>query len=272
MKSIYIAAALLLLLPFANYAQNPAPKARHKYIVVAHRGDHTVYPENTLEGYAATIKDGADYIEIDLRTTSDGKLVSMHDASVNRMTESKGLIKDLTLQQVEELKVRVKSKPDTATYRIPTFRQILELCQDKIYIYIDFKEADAAATLALLKEYHMEKQVLVYINKASQITDWRKTDPTMPLMLSTPDSVKEPVAMKKFIDTYHPDILDGNYNTYTHDMLEFAASVNIPVWPDAQSPLEGPLVWDKAIALGLKGLQTDNPPALIKYLEGKGLR
>ncbi|MDB4922574.1 glycerophosphodiester phosphodiesterase family protein [Mucilaginibacter sp.] len=272
MKFICLAATLLLLIPITNYAQNPVPKARHKYIVVAHRGDHTVYPENTLEGYAATIKDGADYIEIDLRTTSDGKLISMHDASINRMTDSKGLIKDLTVQQVAELKVRVKSKPDTATYRIPTFEQILELCKDKIYIYIDFKEADATATLNLLKQYHMEKQVLVYINKASQITDWRKTDPAMPLMLSMPDSIKDPVAMKKFIDAYHPDVLDGNYNTYNSDMLAFAASLNLPVWPDAQGPLEGPLVWDKAIALGLKGLQTDNPPALIKYLEEKGLR
>lgn len=272
MKFIRLTAILVLLVPTANYAQNPVPKARHKYIVVAHRGDHTVYPENTLEGYASTIKDGADYIEIDLRTTSDGQLVSMHDASVNRMTESKGLIKDLTLQQVEELKVRVKSKPDTATYRIPLFEQILKLCRDKIYIYIDFKEADATATLNLLKKYHMEKHVLVYINKASQITDWRKTDPTMPLMLSMPDSVKDAGAMKKFIDAYHPDVLDGNYNTYTTSMLEFAASLNLPVWPDAQGPLEGPQVWDKAVALGLKGLQTDNPPVLIKYLEGKGLR
>jgi glycerophosphoryl diester phosphodiesterase len=272
MKLIILIPILLLLMAKADCQPNFVPKARHKYIVVAHRGDHTVYPENTLEGYAATIRDGADYIEIDLRTTSDGKLISMHDASINRMTDSKGLIKDLTLQQAEELKVRVKSKPDTATYRIPTFEQILELCRDKIYIYIDFKDAGAAATLSMLKQYHMEKQVLVYINKASQITDWRKTDPAMPLMLSMPDSIKDPVAMKKFIDAYHPDVLDGNYNTYNSDMLAFAASLNLPVWPDAQSPLEGRLVWDKAIALGLKGLQTDNPPALIKYLEEKGLR
>lgn len=265
--------ASLLILATGTYSQpNPTPAARHKYIVVAHRGDHTVYPENTLEGYAATIKDGADYIEIDLRTTSDGKLVSMHDASINRMTESKGLIKDLTLQQVEELKVRVKDKPDTATYRVPTFEQILKLCKDKIYIYIDFKEADATATLNLLKQYHMEKQVLVYINKPSQITDWRKTDPSMPLMLSMPDNAKDVAAMKKFIDTYHPDVLDGDYTTYTKEMIEFAASLNLPVWPDAQGPMEGPAVWNKAIAIGLKGMQTDNPPALIKYLKEKGLR
>jgi len=272
MKIITLISFFLFFVVMAYSQPNPAPKARHKYIVACHRGDHTIYPENTLEGYAMAIKDGADYIEIDLRTTSDGQLVSMHDATINRMTDSKGQVKDFTLQQLAALKVKAKSSTDTATYRIPTFEQILKLSKDKIYIYIDFKDADAAATLALLKQYHMESQVMVYINKPSQVTDWRKTRPAMPLMFSMPDSVKTPAAMKKFIDLYHPDILDGNYNTYTTDMLAYAASLNIPVWPDAQSASEGPQVWDKAIAIGLKGLQTDNPPALIKYLEGKGLR
>jgi len=271
MKFLFIAVAAILFTTNAD-AQNPAPAARHKYIVAAHRGDHTVYPENTLEGYAMTIRDGADYIEIDLRTTADGQLISMHDASTDRMTGFKGQIKNLTLQQLRDLKVKPKNTVDTATYRIPLFDEILKLCKDKIYIYIDFKDADATATLNMLKKYQMEKQVLVYINKASQVTDWRKTYPTMPLMFSMPDSVKDVESMKKFIDTWHPDILDGNYSTYTKEMLAFAASLNIPVWPDAQSPLEGPLVWDKAIAIALKGLQTDNPPALIRYLEGKGLR
>lgn len=141
----------LLLASYANAQPNPAPKARHKFIVAAHRGDHTIYPENTLEGYAMAIKDGADYIEIDLRTTSDGKLVSMHDATINRMTVGKGLVKDFTLEQLLVLKIKARSSADTATYRIPTFEQILQLCRNKIYIYIDFKEADATATINLLK-------------------------------------------------------------------------------------------------------------------------
>ncbi|MGZ3872995.1 MAG: glycerophosphodiester phosphodiesterase [Mucilaginibacter sp.] len=272
MRSIALIAALFCLLTKVDYAQNPVPKARHKYIVIAHRGDHTIYAENTLEGYAATIKDGADYIEIDLRTTSDGQLVSMHDASVNRMTNGKGQIKDMTLQQVRELKVGVKGKPDSDAYRVPEFEQILELCKDKIYIYIDFKEADATATYELLKKYHMENQALVYINKASQITDWRKTYPAMPLMLSLPDSVKDTGAMKNFLGKYHPDVLDGGYKEYNKELVAFAVAAGIPVWPDVQGPLEGPVVWDKAVDLGLKGVQTDNPPALIKYLEQKGLR
>jgi len=272
MKILNSLAIVLLLASTAIAQPNPAPKARHKYIVAAHRGDHTIYPENTLEGYGMAIKDGADYIEIDLRTTSDGKLVSMHDATINRMTGGKGLVKDFTLEQLLALKVKARTSADTSTYRIPTFEQILKLSRDKIYIYIDFKEADATATLNLLKQYHMEKQVLVYINKPSQITDWHKAYPTMPLMLSMPDSVKTVDQMKQFINVWHPDILDGNYNTYTPEMIQYGASLGIPIWPDAQRPGEGPQVWDKAIALGLTGLQTDNPPALIKYLEGMGLR
>jgi len=272
MKFIILIPILFLGFIKVAYHPNPVPKAKHKFIVIAHRGDHTIYPENTLQAYTQAIKNEADYIEIDLRTTSDGKLVSMHDASVNRMTDGKGLIKDLTLEQIENLKVNVKNKPDTTTYRIPTFEQILKLCRNKIYIYIDFKEADAAATYIVLKRHHMEKQVLVYINAPSQFTDWRKSVPQMPLMLSLPGSVKDTGAMRKFIDEYNPDVLDGSYDDYDNSMIVLANATNVPVWPDAQSSHEGPNVWDKAIAIGLKGLQTDNPPALVKYLKQKGLR
>lgn len=272
MKLIYFAPVVWWLLSGDEFKPAPIPAPRHKFTVISHRGDHTIYPENTIEAYSQAIKNEADYIEIDLRTTADGHLVSMHDASVNRMTDGKGQVKDFTLEQLENLKVHNRFKTDTAVYRIPTFEQILGLCRDKIYIYIDFKEADATATLQMLKQFHMEKQVLVYINKESQITDWRKTEPQMPLMLSLPDSVKSVKSMQGFMAKYHPDVLDGDYSDYNSDLLKYAASIGVPVWPDGQGPLEGPAVWDKAIALGLKGLQSDNPPAFVKYLKEKGIR
>src|SRR5579875_3859405 len=78
---------------------NPVPKARHKFIVICHRGDHVKYPENTLAAYAEAIKNRADYIEIDLRTTRDSVLVSMHDGTVDRMTNAKGAVKDITFSE-----------------------------------------------------------------------------------------------------------------------------------------------------------------------------
>lgn len=118
----------------------------------------------------------------------------------------------------------------------------------------------------------MEKQVLVYINSAEQFTSWRKAAPKIPLMLSLPDSVKTTTGMGNFIDKYQPDILDGSYKQYNIDMVKFAAGKNIPLWPDIQSAGECPADWDKALAIGLTGLQTDRPAALVKYLKRKGLR
>jgi len=250
---------------------NQPRKARHKFIVIAHRGDHVIYPENTLEGYAEAIKNEADYVEIDLRTTKDGRLVSMHDATINRMTDGKGMVKDLTMDEIMQLKVKSTDSTDKRIYRVPTFEQILALCRDKIYIYIDFKQADAAATYTMLKKFGMEKQVIVYINNPQQFIDWRKAAPDMPLMVSLPGNVKDAEALKNFIGQVKPDLLDGSWKEYTKEMVIIANNMGLHVWPDIQGREEDKL-WEQALGIGFKGLQTDHPAALVKFLKEKGER
>ena len=251
---------------------NPVPKPQHQFIVICHRGSHVYFPENTLEADAQAIKDGADYIEIDLRTTKDNEFVSMHDATVNRTSNGTGLVRDMTLAQLQQLELNVKSKPVEGTYRIPTFKQILELCKNKIYIYLDFKDADPKLAYQFIKQYGMEKQFLVYVSNAAQFKGWREAAPQMPPMVSMPDSVKDVKTMSGFIDQMHPDILDGNYKQYTKEMVAFAESKGVTAWPDAESPFETTKTWDDVLARGLKGIQTDHPAALIGYLKEKGLR
>jgi len=272
MRKLFVLFIAISIWQNANAQLNPPPAARHKFILIAHRGDHVIYPENTLAAYAEAIKNGVDYVEIDLRTTKDGNLVSMHDATVNRMTNGKGAVKDMTLDEIKQLKVRSNDSTDNKTYDVPTFEQILTLCKNKIYIYIDFKQADPAVTYAMLKKYGMEKQVLVYINGIQQLIDWRKAAPNMPLMLSMPNSVKDVESMKIFINQAKPDLLDGSWKEYSKDMVSVTRDMNLPAWPDIQSKDEGPQVWDQAIANGFIGLQTDHPAALVKYLKEKGLR
>ena len=65
---------------------------------VAHRGASGDYPENTLIAFQKALEIGADEIELDLCTQrSDGHLVIMHDATVDRTTDGTGAIGDLTL-------------------------------------------------------------------------------------------------------------------------------------------------------------------------------
>jgi glycerophosphoryl diester phosphodiesterase len=172
--------------PATAQAFAPLPAPRHAFTISCHRGDHTHAPENTLAAFANAIKAGADYVEIDLRTTVDSQLVIMHDATVNRMTNGTGLIKDMHYDSLSKLRVKDKAHPEWGDFNIPLFSQVLELCKDKIYIYLDFKNADPGDAYRLIEKYGMKKQIVVYINAEQQFHGWRRVAPAMPLMVSLP--------------------------------------------------------------------------------------
>ncbi|HLZ89040.1 MAG TPA: glycerophosphodiester phosphodiesterase family protein [Puia sp.] len=263
------------LLPLAAGAQRPLaplPPAKHPFIVVAHRGDHTQAPENTLAAYANAINAGADYVEIDLRTTADSQLVIMHDVSVDRMTNGHGLVKDLAYDSLRRLKVSNKQHPEWGEFDIPTFSQVLELCKDKIYIYLDFKNADPAVAYREISRYGMQRQVVVYINAPLQFSGWRNAAPAMPLMVSLPGNSRDTAAFNSFLDRYHPEILDGRSDEYTEEMVRTATARGYLVLPDIQGAGEGPAVWEPAIRKEIRGLQTDHPGDLIAWLKEKRLR
>ena len=56
-----------------------ALSAADRVAVIAHRGEHRAHPENTLPAFQAAIDAGADFFELDVRTTADGRLILMHD-------------------------------------------------------------------------------------------------------------------------------------------------------------------------------------------------
>lgn len=271
MKNIVFCLLALLIITCVN-AQTPAlPAQKHKFTIVAHRGDHVEVPENTLAAYQKAIEHGIDYVEIDLRTTKDSVLVIMHDGTVDRMTDGKGKVKDLAFAEIQQLKVLDKTKPGSPTYTIPTFDEVLKTCRKKVHIYLDFKDASVQQAYDMIRKYHMEQEVIVYINAPQQYIDWKRIAPAMPLMLSLPDNVKSVDELKAFITKTPVALLDGDYSDYTADVVAAAKAAGITAWPDIQSPGES-ANWDKALTLGFTGLQTDHPAALAAYLHGKGLR
>ena len=270
MRRIYLILFLLLSTCFV-FSQQKAllPETKYKLAVIAHRGNHVKVPENTLESVKAAIKSGADYVEIDLRTTKDGYLVIHHDATVDRMTNGTGNVKDLTLAEIQQLKVADKNKPTKKTYRVPTFAEILKAAKGKINIYLDFKDADVTETYKQIQEAGMEKQVVVYVNKIPQYKEWRKTAPGMPLITSVIEEVKNKEQLTFFLGQGTIEVLD---NIYDREMVAAANDNGVAVWLDVQSDHEGADDWNQALQKGIQGMQTDYPEALIAYLNKNGLR
>ena len=85
----------------------PAPP--HPYFtaagfqVIAHRGGSGLGPENTLAAFRRSLMAGADVLEMDLRTTADGHLVVLHDATVDRTTDGRGAVNEMTLAELKKL-------------------------------------------------------------------------------------------------------------------------------------------------------------------------
>src|SRR5664279_4518632 len=166
MKNIMLVLIILFACSISNNGQTNVtglPESKHTFIVIAHRGDHTQVPENTIAAFNEGIKNGVDYVEMDLRTTKDSVLVIMHDATVDRMTNGKGKVSELTFAEIRQLKITGTIKNMSIQYDVPSFEEALATCKNKIHIYLDFKDASVEQAYQMITKNGMENQVIVYI-------------------------------------------------------------------------------------------------------------
>jgi glycerophosphoryl diester phosphodiesterase len=70
---------------------------------IAHRGGAEIAPENTLQGFRKGLRVGAGVLELDVHTTADGHVVVIHDATVDRTTDSAGAVREMTLAELKRL-------------------------------------------------------------------------------------------------------------------------------------------------------------------------
>jgi len=247
----------------AQTAQQPMfPLSHHNPIVIAHRADHEHAPENTLAAIADAIRCDVDYVELDLRTTRDGHLVLSHDASVDRMTGAHGAITSLTFAEIQPLIVHNPGTPAAGDH-IPEFRDALRACKDKVNIYLDFKDADVAETWRQIRAAHMERQVVVYLNKPGQYEQWRAIAPSIPLMTSLPDDHASKEQIDSFLQKKKIAVLDNVYDT---TLQRYVLQQGVYLWLDAESDHETPAIWSALLRQNIQGIQTDHPEELLAWL------
>lgn len=243
----------------------PLPKLKYAIAVIAHRGGRALAPENTLAAFRNAIRLGADYVEIDVRTTRDGHLIIMHDRTVDRTTNGSGAVRDLDFAAIRSLDAGSKFGAQYAGEKVPTLEEALELSRDKIHIYLDHKDAPTPQVLAALKRYHMEKQVIVY-NGVDGLKEWKRLAPELPVMPSLPDSYRREGGIAAFRQELPAEILDGNLVEWTPELVAQAHAAGAKVYVDNLGPNDNPEGFRKAVAMGVDGIQTDYPDQLIQTL------
>ncbi|MCX7349096.1 MAG: glycerophosphodiester phosphodiesterase family protein [Alphaproteobacteria bacterium] len=107
--------------------------------ISAHRGFSEDYPENTIPALAAALEAGADVAEIDIKLTRDGKLVLMHDTTVDRTTNGTGAVKDLTLAEIRQLDAGSWFGTEFSGTIVPTLDEVIAWSSGRLGILLEMK-------------------------------------------------------------------------------------------------------------------------------------
>lgn len=249
----------MMVVTGASFSAEIQPPRQGGVYVVAHRGAHEGIPENTLAAYRKAIELGADFVEIDVRTTKDGAYVSVHNSSVEAYTQGavSAIVSELTLDELKALDIGSRVGPEWSDERIPTFDEILDLCKGKIGIYLDLKDAPVAPLIERIKARGMERDVLWY----ADLDELKEVQSLCPECVPMPDP--GPIQFLDRVLSIEPDVVASVWDECSEEFVTRCHAAGALVIVDEETPA----CWDALLEWGTDGIQTDHPEQLIARLK-----
>lgn len=281
---------------YANKAEKVVAELHNpnsKYVVVvAHRGDWRNYPENSIPAIESVIRMGVDIVELDLKMTSDSVLVLSHDGTCNRTTTGKGPISTMTLDSLKGFNLKyahgVKSP-----HKMPTLREALEVCKDRIVVNIDQGYQYYDQVIAITEELGVTDQILIKGKRMLADVNAKMAEYEHNMMYMPIIDILYPKGADLFNQYMEAgevplayEVCFAELNDTARDCCKKVIESGSKLWVntlwaslnggyddnaafEAKDPAE---VYDVILDLGTSIIQTDRPEMLIKYLEKKGRR
>ncbi len=212
-------------------------------LIIGHRGCN-LEPENTLRALAKGME-CADFVEVDVRMSKDGVPMIMHDRTLERTTNGKGMVKDFTLEQLKELDAGKGEK-------IPTLREVLDLVRDR-GLLVEIKEAGSEEKICdTIKESGVRNLILVSFNPGS-LRNAKEMLPDIKTGIIYSRVVENPLQLALGIKA---NILLPKYELASRELVERSHRGNLMVFPWT---LNTDHEIRNAVDLEVDGFATDNP-------------
>ena len=161
MKRIFFAGCLGLSAAALLSAAESLPKRG----ISAHRGENGVFPENTVIGFEEAARLGASQVEFDVKRTKDGRLVIMHDATVDRTTNGKGKVAELAFDEIRALDAGIKKNQRFAGTKVPTFEEALDCLPRNIWINVHTSASRPEEIARIIIEKNRQHQAFLACNR-----------------------------------------------------------------------------------------------------------
>jgi len=153
-------------------------------LVIGHRGASGHAPENTLAAFRKAVALGATFVETDLQLSRDAHFVAIHDATVNRTTNGKGAVHDLTLAQLRNLDAGSWFGSEFSGERIPTLEEILQFSKkNDVVFYLELKPGGSwggeHALIGALRDSGELARAVAISSDAALVLRLRQVEPTL---------------------------------------------------------------------------------------------
>lgn len=246
------------------------PPARRP-LVFAHRGANKLAPENTLPAFRKALDLCADGVELDVRYSSDGHLVIMHNPDLDATTNGQGKVSAHTLEELRRFDAGIKFGPEFAGTRIPTLDEALDLLAGRCLVNIEIKTDELNAggiardVVASVRGHAMADQVVISSFNPFALRPVKDAAPEIATAyLTAPDLPRwMRLALTRAYtraDGIHPhhEMVDENYMAWAQQRR-----LPVRVWTvDEEAEMR------RMIALGVDTIVTNVPDRLLAVLNG----
>lgn len=177
-----------------------------KMLKIAHRGAKAYEPENTLQAFQKALDLNSDGIELDVHLSSDEQIIVIHDETIDRTTNGKGLVNTFSLSELKSFLIDRK-------YQIPTLKEVFDLVDKKCFINIELKGLGTPIKVVQLIEEYISDKNWNYNHFIVSSFDWNMLEetsnlnPKIPIGVLTEENLDTALAFAEKIKAkaIHPD-------------------------------------------------------------------
>lgn len=237
--------------------------------ITAHRGFSAIAPENTMYAFREAVDIGSDYIELDVQLSADGEVVVIHDSKVDRTTNGKGKVRDMTYTELLGLTAAYKYSGHEVYFdaKIPLLSEVLEEVGDDILLNIEVKDTGDAAltaekTVELVREYGLESTCYITSFSYNILKKVKQLEPKIKTGL-----IANTAAMA-FTRGENIDAISINYLLASPSVVNMAHQngKRVFVWTvDREEDMK------KMIALGVDNIITNRPDKAAKLVYSRNI-
>ncbi|NLY61417.1 MAG: glycerophosphodiester phosphodiesterase [Clostridiales bacterium] len=237
-------------------------------LVIAHRGASAYAPENTVPAFEKALELGTEGIELDVHMTADGEIVVIHDFSIDRTSNGKGMIKDFTLDDIKKFDFGSWFGPEYKGVSIPTLSEVLQLLRDwdgLLNIEVKsgpiFYKGIEEKLIDMVKAYDFSERVIFSSFNHYSLRDIKTIDPSMKIGLLYMAGLVEPYNYAKSLGA---EALHPYYYNIVPEVVEGCKKNGIKLNPFT---INNKKEIEMIMKAGVDGIITDYPDRALEVKE-----